>query len=435
LINSKQAIITEEYERAIIANMFALLEWCMSMPLDLLKEHDRATLLKNNFKLITHICLTFGRSSSSANSESSEASEHIHLSARFIITHLLNHLNFFPYGPAGPAKVVSSVNELSDLSLNFDELSTSLYEQHNVQFFTVNNQFLCSFIELPMTKNYEHLFNIGTDKLKKASSICRFVVRDFCGKICWDCCLLNSPDHTLPSVYFLDIPDQDASKTKLEAKLNFGEETPNVTLNEIDFTQLPRLSSEQMPRGVELLESILQYVNFSSPECRLVPARPLNIVWDVNSNVNTALSIEDLKQKMSVQAEREQTHVQAQLASELDSALQKKRSFSSTHSANASPVKMQSESSSSVIQSGEIGSTSPPRVVTSSTQSPPQQQASPAASATVNSQQNVHYYFNLCKTFMHQMGLLSWEKRQSFNLLHKSSQLLRELKSLDDQTW
>ena len=32
------------------------------------------------------------------------------------------------------------------------------------------------------------------------------------------------------------------------------------------------------------------------------------------------------------------------------------------------------------------------------------------------------------------MGLLSWEKRQSFNLLHKSPQLLRELKSLDDQT-
>lgn len=42
--------------------------------------------------------------------------------------------------------------------------------------------------------------------------------------------------------------------------------------------------------------------------------------------------------------------------------------------------------------------------------------------------------FALCKSFVHQLGLLSWEKRQSFNLLHKSQQLLRELKSLDDQT-
>lgn len=47
----------------------------------------------------------------------------------------------------------------------------------------------------------------------------------------------------------------------------------------------------------------------------------------------------------------------------------------------------------------------------------------------------IHSYFHLCKAFVHQMGLLSWEKRQSFNLLRKTPQLLRELKSLDDQTW
>ena len=46
-----------------------------------------------------------------------------------------------------------------------------------------------------------------------------------------------------------------------------------------------------------------------------------------------------------------------------------------------------------------------------------------------------HTYFNLCKSFVHQLGLLSWEKRQSFNLLKKTPQLLRELKCLDDQTW
>ena len=44
-------------------------------------------------------------------------------------------------------------------------------------------------------------------------------------------------------------------------------------------------------------------------------------------------------------------------------------------------------------------------------------------------------YYKLCKSFVHQLGFLSWEKRQSFNLLKKSPQLLRELKSLDDQTW
>lgn len=77
LINTKPTIINEDYEKAIIANMFALLEWCMCMPLEQLKDHDRATLLRNNFKLIIHICNTF------KPSESIE-SEHIHLSARFV---------------------------------------------------------------------------------------------------------------------------------------------------------------------------------------------------------------------------------------------------------------------------------------------------------------------------------------------------------------
>lgn len=59
LINNKPAVISEDYEKAITANMFALLEWCMSMPLEKLKDNDRGTLLRNNFKLINHICSTF----------------------------------------------------------------------------------------------------------------------------------------------------------------------------------------------------------------------------------------------------------------------------------------------------------------------------------------------------------------------------------------
>ena len=126
LINSKQPIVSDEYEKAIIANMFALLEWCMNMPLEKLKDNDRGTLLRNNFKLIIHICNTF------KSSESSEA-HHIHLAARFIIQHLLTQLNHFPFGSTGPSKIVTSVNETSDLGLNLDELSPILFDQSNIQ--------------------------------------------------------------------------------------------------------------------------------------------------------------------------------------------------------------------------------------------------------------------------------------------------------------
>lgn len=118
--------MSDEYEKAIISNMFALLEWCMSMPLEKLKDNDRGTLLRNNFKLIIHICNTF------KSSESSEA-HHIHLAARFIIQHLLTQLNHFPFGSTGPSKIVTSVNETSDLGLNLDELSPILFEQSNIQ--------------------------------------------------------------------------------------------------------------------------------------------------------------------------------------------------------------------------------------------------------------------------------------------------------------
>jgi hypothetical protein len=37
--------------------MFALLEWCMSMPLEQLKDQDRATLLRNNFKVLLSISI------------------------------------------------------------------------------------------------------------------------------------------------------------------------------------------------------------------------------------------------------------------------------------------------------------------------------------------------------------------------------------------
>ena len=148
-------------------------------------------------------------------------------------------------------------------------------------------------------------------------------------------------------------------------------------------------------KDADLLEHILQYVNFSSPECRLVANKPLNILWDVHPHVSQSLGIDDLRQRILAQSELEQSRVRAQVAAELDSMAAKQR--------------RDGESASASSASTETGSSS-------------------------SSQSHLHHYFHLCKSFVHQMGLLSWEKRQSFNLLHKSSQLLRELKSLDDQT-
>lgn len=200
----------------------------------------------------------------------------MHLAARFIIQHLLTQLNHFPFGSTGPSKIVSSVNETSDLSLNLDELTPLLFEQPNIQFFTVNNQFLISFVELPMKGN-EQFFNINPE-LKTSATICRFIVRDFCGKNCWDCCLLQSPDESLPHGYMLEIPvksvkiaspedpssaeasndgDSESAENMEIAPVSIeSSDNNNNNNNTFDFTQLPFLNHEDIPKDIDILDNV-----------------------------------------------------------------------------------------------------------------------------------------------------------------------------------
>lgn len=79
--------------------------------------------------------------------------------------------------------------------------------------------------------------------------------------------------------------------------------------NSFDFTELANLTHENIPKDIDLLDNVLMYINFSSPECRFEPNRPLNIVWDLNSNMNGQLNVDELKQKITQQTLIEQKHV------------------------------------------------------------------------------------------------------------------------------
>ncbi len=67
-------------------------------------------------------------------------------------------------------------------------------------------------------KQKKYMFFSISPELKTSATICRFIVRDFCGKNCWDCCLLQSPDESLPDGYLLEIPVRGArAVTPLDA--------------------------------------------------------------------------------------------------------------------------------------------------------------------------------------------------------------------------
>ncbi|RNA27373.1 ral GTPase-activating subunit alpha-1 [Brachionus plicatilis] len=316
-----------------------------------------------------------------------------------IISHLLNHLNHYPYGTYGPTKICSSCNEISDLvlmqssdckqsdsnnnsSVPSDELSILLFEQPNVQFFSVNNQYLISLVEHPIKSSSNDLFlsDSWQEQLKLCSTACRVIVRDFSGKYCWDCCLLNSLDHLAPKAKTLEIPahpEPDNSSTQ---------SAPHSSAENFDFQQLTSLENEQIPKDIDLLKNVIDYMNYSSPECRL----------------DTLISI------------------QSPSVGQYSPNLQFKDQFVFNTLDEIKEKLMACEASTDFGEKAAISS--------------PDKQSDPEAQPTANSDLQSHHYFNLCKSFVHQMGFLSREKRQTFNLLHKSAQLLRELKSLDDQT-
>jgi len=109
------------------------------------------------------------------------------------------------------------------------------------------------------------------------------------------------------------------------------------------------------------------------------------------------LNADEVKQKLINQSKLEKQHIKAQHKIEMAQLRLKQKSFIQKAGQNSEEMDQPSEEDTS-------------------------------ETTKINS------YFHLCKSFVHQMGLLSWEKRQSFNLLRKTPQLLRELKSLDDQT-
>jgi hypothetical protein len=142
--------------------------------------------------------------------------------------------------------------------------------------------------------------------------------------------------------------------------------------------------TEQQQTNDDILDIILYYINNTSPECRPGNDSQLNLINDLNTNLGF-LKQNEFKQKLMKQSAKQNENTKLKQSLDLNNFLQ----------ANNMSLKNEIQNDYQLIQNSN---------------------------------------FALCKSFVHQLGLLSWEKRQSFNLLHKSQQLLRELKSLDDQT-
>ncbi|XP_036363522.1 ral GTPase-activating protein subunit alpha-1 isoform X5 [Octopus sinensis] len=429
----------EDQKRLLESMLFTTVEWCMQMPMHLLLEptENEKPLLHKVFQVLnaavtgqTTASLSRGSHSFSdfvsemdmdreallgstsgsklfpaesvenTNVENpkglcpfeapvKQETDILKLAAKTLMTHLVNHLSHFPMGD-GAAKLSSCVQEHHDLPEFCDnDLKPEIFQATNVQFFVLNHQSLISFVELPALSDSSG--RSVTAGLTTAKTVCRVIIRDLSGKYCWENSVLYGPpwyqkDPT-PQVKKVESPlvngpsNMQFSSVKMEAEPHTNQENCDSKPQDL---RPPHPEVVELPEGhtpdLDNLDQLLRYIGYASPECLLMPGVPLNIAAPI-------------PEKLSTQAEEMMTNlVLQQKEAELDYYYQHK----------SDPRRTEER----------------PMV------------ANPQMTTEIKDPVSP---FQISRSLLDQMGLLSWERRCHFDLLKKSDKLLRELKNLDSQ--
>ncbi|XP_034163966.2 ral GTPase-activating protein subunit alpha-1 isoform X5 [Pangasianodon hypophthalmus] len=326
----------------------------------------------------------------------------ISITARTLVSHLLNHLSHFPLGGGGPAALTSQVCENQDnpYCQNAD-LAPELFHTPNLQFFVLNGSTLLSCLQIRSDDNM-------AAGLVAPDACVRLVVRDISGKHSWDSAVLYGPpqcapqsraprSHTSSSPAGSDgehaaEPDsveqdekddlsenKDAEKEEDEEEEG-EEEEEEETLSETMAPLAKRRCREMIPSwdslqdGEDVLDEVLQYLGSSSPECLQRTGMPLNIP------APPPCCVSEKQENDVINA------ILKQSAEEWD--------FAAKHGNDVHMKAME--------------------------------QPEPTAQRP----QSAFYY---CRLLLNILGMNSWEKRSSFHLLKKNEKLLRELKNLDSR--
>uniref|UniRef100_A0A8B9C0X5 Ral GTPase activating protein catalytic subunit alpha 2 n=1 Tax=Anser brachyrhynchus TaxID=132585 RepID=A0A8B9C0X5_9AVES len=175
--------------------------------------------------------------------------ELIPLTARMVMTHLVNHLSHYPLS-GGPAILHSLLSENHDNSyVESSELSSEVFRSPNLQLFVFNDSTLISYLQIPAEKKKD------TEPAVAPSDV-RVIVRDISGKYSWDGRILYGPlEGCLPR-----------------------QSTPSsfVISGNAEHQFSSQKDISQVEEGEDALDELLEKIGNTSPECLLHPQRKLN---------------------------------------------------------------------------------------------------------------------------------------------------------------
>lgn len=175
--------------------------------------------------------------------------ELIPLTARMVMTHLVNHLGHYPLN-GGPALLHSLVSENHDNPyVESSELSSEVFKSPNLQLFVFNDTTLVSYLQIPAETP-------AVGQPPQPSSQVRVIVRDISGKYSWDGSILYSTE-------------QDCEQaTPFPTALGNGRNHPGFPLKGASKT--PAAASEPdccEEAEVDVLDKLLDELGQCSPEC------------------------------------------------------------------------------------------------------------------------------------------------------------------------
>ncbi|XP_067336151.1 ral GTPase-activating protein subunit alpha-2 isoform X3 [Channa argus] len=298
--------------------------------------------------------------------------ELIPLTARMVMTHLVNHLGHHPLS-GGPALLHSLVSENHDNPyVESSELSSEVFKSPNLQLFVFNESTLVSYLQIPAETP-------TAGQPPQPSSQVRVIVRDISGKYSWDGAILyctsqddcanggvfNTMDHCLSSTTTVSYRRNNSSSPIQGPYKNHCSVSESLS----DFCE-----EEEEEEEVDVLNKLLEDLGYSSPECLPQPQLQLNQPAPPPHGMN-------LEQENAIlEAILRQTQQEEKQVRRWDADV----SFRAT------------------------------------CQREPSHQEPKAP-----------FYF--CRLLLNDLGMNSWDRRKSFHLLKKNSKLLRELKNLDSR--
>ena len=192
--------------RIIKSLIFALLDWILHVPTNYLQQlqtnrddETSTTTIQRTFSILIDVY----RSTNSLNDEQKvqdnelTLSQSIKLCCKFAILFLLNEHSHFPLTENESSLITTNVHEghdwltqpkqqtiQNDDNQNLNQSDELIIHSSNIQLFVIHDDFLISFIEIPNDKINE--LTTDNQQFISRTTLCRTIIRDLCGRYCWD---------------------------------------------------------------------------------------------------------------------------------------------------------------------------------------------------------------------------------------------------------